>query len=136
MDNTTFSYNLDMTHVSRQTIYIINNNINTTDSFNFGWDLTKALVAPHTKKSLLKGILSKPLQQLILSFAGVVAAAEKPPPPDDNIQRRCKICLDKTHGDSHKEAKKSIRKEKSCCCKCNHPVCQKHVVSLCKNCSW
>ena len=105
-----------MSRTKSQPIYVIKNKMNTTDSFNFDWELTKDLVVPHMKKRLLKGGLSKPLEQSILLFAGIATAAEKPPPPDDNMLRRCRICLKETHGDGQKETKRSIGKVKSQCC--------------------
>ena len=101
-----------MARINSQAIYVINNKINTTDSFNFGWELTKALVVPHMKERLLKGGLSKQLQRLISLFTGVAATAERPPPPDDNISRRCRMCLNETHGDGHKETQIQLEKKK------------------------
>ena len=132
---TALSYILDIARINSQATYVINNKINTTDSFIFDWELTEALVLPHMKKRLLKGVLSKPLQQSVSLFVGAVVAAKRHPQADDNIPCRCPMCLNETHGDGHKEAKNSIGKVKSCYCKCNHSFSRKHVVSLCKNCS-
>ena len=87
------------------------------------------------KERLFKGGLSKPLQQSVSLFAYVTTVAERPPPPDGNIRRRCWMCLNESHGDGQKEEKKLIVKVKSGCCKCNHSVCWKSVISLCQNCS-
>ena len=110
---TALSYILDMARINSQVIYVIKNKINTTISFSFGWELTKASVAPDMKRHPLKGGLSKPIQQLVSLFTGAATTAERSPPPDDNIPCRCRMYLNEAHGDGHKEAKKQLKSKKS-----------------------
>ena len=56
------SYVLDMARKNSQTIYVINNAKEDVDSFEFGWELMKALVKPNIHTCLARGGLSKYLQ--------------------------------------------------------------------------
>ena len=48
------SYVLDMARINSQAIYVINNAKVDVDSFEFGWELMKALVKPNTHTCLVK----------------------------------------------------------------------------------
>ena len=53
------SYVLDMVHINSEVIYVINNANKDVDSFEFGWELLKALVKPEMHTRLARGGLSK-----------------------------------------------------------------------------
>ena len=65
------SYVLDMAGINSQAIYVINNVKEDVDSFEFGWELTKALVKPNMHTRLARGGLSKHLQTSITHILGV-----------------------------------------------------------------
>ena len=65
------SYVLDMARINSQAIYVINNAKEDVDSFEFGWELMKALVKPNMHTRLARGGLSKHLQNSITHILGV-----------------------------------------------------------------
>ena len=56
------SYVLDMARKNSQAIYVIKNAKEDVDSFEFGWELMKALVKPNMHTCLARRGLSKHLQ--------------------------------------------------------------------------
>ena len=60
-----------MIHINSQAIYVINNTKEDIDSFEFGWELIKALVKPNMHTRLARGGLSKHLQNSITHILGV-----------------------------------------------------------------
>ena len=50
------SYVLDMARINSQAIYVINNTKEVVDSFEFGWELMKALVKPNMHTRLARGV--------------------------------------------------------------------------------
>ena len=64
------SYELDMAHRNSQAIYVINNAKEDVDSFEFGWELMKALVKPNMHTRLARWGLSKHLQNSISRILG------------------------------------------------------------------
>ena len=48
-----------MARINSEVIYVINNANNDVDSFEFGWELLKALVKPNMHTRLARGGLSK-----------------------------------------------------------------------------
>ena len=52
---------LDMVRINSQAIYVTNNAKEDVDSFEFGWELTKALVKPNMHTRLAIGDLSNHL---------------------------------------------------------------------------
>ena len=102
-----------MACINNQAIYVINNAKEDVDSFEFGWELMKALVKPNMHTRLARGGLSKHLQNSITHILGVENDKVEQPPPNDDTPRRCKICIIASHGKEHKSAKDSIGKVKS-----------------------
>ena len=60
-----------MVRINSQAIYVINNAKEDVDSFEFGWELMKALVKPNMHTRLARGGLSKHLQNSITHILGV-----------------------------------------------------------------
>ena len=121
---------LDKTRINSQAIYVINNTKEDIDSFEFGWELMKALVKPNMHTRLARGGLSKHLQNSITHILGVENDKVEQPPP-----RRCKVCVIASHGRGHKLANDSMGQVKSQCAKCQKPVCQKHTITVCESCT-
>ena len=71
MELVALSYVLDMARRKSQAIYVINNAKEDVDSFEFGWELMKALVKPNMHTHLAGGRLSKHLQSSITQILGV-----------------------------------------------------------------
>ena len=65
------SYVLGMACINSQAIYVISNAKEDVDSFEFGWELMKALVKPNMNTHLARGSLSKHLQNSITQILGV-----------------------------------------------------------------
>ena len=127
-------YVLDMAHINSQAIYVINNAKEDVNSFEFGWELRKALVKPNMHTRLARGGLSKRLQNSITYILGVENDKVEQPPPNDDTSRRCQMCIIGSHGKGHKSAKDSIGKVKSRCTKCQ-PVCRRHTITVCESCN-
>ena len=84
---------LDMVRINSQAIYVINNAKEDVDSFEFGWELMKALVKPNMHTQLAIGGLSNRLQNSITHILGVVNGKLQQPPPNEDTPRRCKMCV-------------------------------------------
>ena len=104
------SYVLDMARINRKAIFVINNAKEDVDSFEFGWELMKALVKPNMHTPLARGGLSKHLQNSIAHILRVENDKVEQPPPNDDTSRRCKMCVIASHGKEHKSAKDSMGK--------------------------
>ena len=124
-----------MPRINSQVIYVISNAKEDLDSFEFGWELMKALVKANMHTRLARGGLSKHLQNSITHILGVENDKVEQPLPNDDTPRRCKICVIASHGKGHKSAKDSMGKVKTRRAKCQLPVCQKHAITVCKSCT-
>ena len=82
------SYVLEMAHLNSQAIYVINNAREDVGSFEFGWELMKALIKPNMCTCLVRGSLSKHLQNLITHILGVENDKVEQPPAKENSPRR------------------------------------------------
>ena len=60
-----------MARINSRAIYVINDAKEDVDSFEFGWELMKALVKPNMNTHLARGSLSKHLQNSITQILGV-----------------------------------------------------------------
>ena len=107
------SYMVVMARINNQPIYVINNAKEDVDSFEFEWELMKALVKSNMHTRLARGGLSKHLQNSIKHILGVENVKVEQPPPNDDAPRRCKMCVTASHGKGHKSAKDSVGKVKS-----------------------
>ena len=65
------SYVLDMARINSRAIYVINDAKEDVDSFEFGWELMKALVKSNMHTRLAGGHLSKHRQSSITQILGV-----------------------------------------------------------------
>ena len=104
---------LDMARMNSQAIYVINNAKEDIGSFEFVWELVKALVKRNMHTRLARGGLSKDLQNSITHILGVEKDKVEQPPPNDDTPRRCKMCVIPSHGKGHKSTKDSMGKVKS-----------------------
>ena len=77
-----------MARVNSQAIYVINNTKEDLDSFKFGWKLMKALVKPNMHTRLVRGGLSRHLQNSIIHILGVENGKVEQPPPNDDTPIR------------------------------------------------
>ena len=107
------SYMLDMARINSQAIYVINKAKVGVDSFEFAWELMKALVKCNMHTHLARGGLSKDLQNSITHILGVEKDKVEQPPPNDDTPRRCKMSVIPSHGKGHKSTKDSMGKVKS-----------------------
>ena len=65
------SYVLDISRINNHAIYVINNAKEDVDSFEFGWELMKALGKPNMYTHLARGGLLKHLKNSIIHIAGI-----------------------------------------------------------------
>ena len=124
-----------MARINSQAIYVINNAKEDADSFEFGWELMKALVKPNMHTCLARGGLWKHQQNSITHILGVENDKVEQPTSNDDGPRRCKMCVIASHGKGIKSAKNSMLKVKSWCAKYQQPVCGKHTITVCELCT-
>ena len=129
------SYVLDKARINSPTIYVINNAKEDLYSFEFRWELMKALVKPNMYTRLARRGLSKHLQNSITNILGVKNDKLEQPPPNDGTPRRFKIHIISSHGKGHKGAKDSMGKVKSRCAKCQLPVFRKYTITVSESCT-
>ena len=115
--------------------YVINNAKEDVGSFEFAWELVKALIKHNMHTHLARGGLSKDLQNSITHILRVKNNKVEQPPPNDDTPRRCKMCVIASHGKGHKSAKDSMGKVKSRCAKYQQTVCRKHAITVCESCT-
>ena len=96
------SYVLDMARINSPVIFVINNTKEDLYSFEFRWELMKALVKPNMYTRLARRGLSKHLQNSITNILGVKNDKLEQPPPNDGTPRRFKIYIISSHGKGHK----------------------------------
>ena len=104
----------------------MNNNIDPrkVNSFEFGWKLVEKLTVPHIEARSLNG-LSISIQSKMAIVLGR---------PVTSTKRRCKECLDESHGEGFKKMKDAMQKTVNQCRKCTSALCRKHLIQLCTIC--
>ena len=112
------SHVLDMACINSQVIYVIINAKEDVDSFEFRWELIKALVKPNIHTRLARGGLSKNLKNSTTHILGVENDKVEQPPPNYDTSKRWKVWVIAPHGKGHKSAKDPKGKVKSRCAKC------------------
>lgn len=135
-----FAFLLDTCRVNSSTILAMNERKDPreVDALDFGWQLSESLVMPLIQQRSLNG-LPITIQQKMEFMLGRPVRAQ---PQADRVQfdaksetpRRCRTCIDASHGQGHKAAKKRMAKRQSQCQQCGEAVCQDHSVLLCKRC--
>lgn len=81
---------------------------------------------------LQKGGLSMEIQNRIRKFIGIKENEVNIQAPKDKAPRRCRICIEDSHGDGHKSKKNTLSKVST---RCELPTCKKHSVMICEGCS-
>ena len=90
---------------------------------SFGWELVKSLVVPYVNQRSVNG-LSRSIQNKTSLVVGKrVDRGEgkdlpKKIPPKIPKQKRCRLCMNESHAQGHKETKKNMNKHSSQCQKC------------------
>lgn len=134
------SYILDTVRVNASTIMALNHNKDpkSFNSFDFGMELAEALVNPQIERRNKKGLQVGTLKKIGL----VTGKSEACPrrslndmlPSSSDTPRRCRLCINDSHGKEQKVAKDKLKKVKSTCQNCGENACRVHLMQLCQGC--
>ena len=135
------SFVLDTCRINASTILAMNDNKDPrkVNSLNFGWQLSEALVMPFIQQRPLQGlaISTQRKMEIILGMslhAPPAAVAELHHDAKSDTPRRCRHCIQVSHGQGHKNVKENMAKCRSQCQHCGEAVCPKHSVLSCITC--
>ena len=100
----------------------MNNNENSRkiDSMGFGWELVKSLVVPYLNQRSVNG-LSRSIQSKMSRVVekrvdrGEGKDLPNKIPPKSPKQKRCRLCMNESHDQGHKETKSNMNKHLSQC---------------------
>ena len=137
-----FCYVLDMARINSGTIVALNKNENprksTVTSFDIGWELSRALVAPFIQARPLNGLTRSTILKTNLVIGEKNMAEKRIQPVAETTQakrKRCHECMDQITGEGQKTEKNKLPKMTSVCANCNTVFCKQHLTTLCRNCS-
>ena len=105
----------------------------------FGWELMKSLVVPYVNQKSVDG-LSRSIQNKMSLVVrkrvdrGEVKDLPNKIPPRSPKQKCCRLCMNESHGQEHKEMKSNMNKHSSQCEKCAEVMCEKHLTQICHDC--
>ena len=136
-----FSYALDTSRINVSTVWSIDNNENPRkiDSMGFGWELVKSLVVPYVNQRSVNG-LSRSIQNKMSLVVGkrVDRGEGKDLPnkiPAKSPKRKCcRLCMNASQCQGHKETKSIMNKHSSQYQKCVEVMCEKHLTQICHDC--
>ena len=136
-----FSYVLDTSRINASTVWSISNNENPRkiDSIGFGWELVKSLVVPYVNQKSVDG-LSRSIQNKISLVVGKrvdrgeVKDLRNKIPPKSPKRKCCRLCMNVSHGQEHKETKSNMNNHSSQCEECAEVMCEKHLTQICHDC--
>ena len=131
-----FSYILDMSRINASTILSLNQGKDPRNSrvssFDFGWELSKALCLPFiTSRSTVGLTRSIQLKMELVTGKKIKTAVNEEPPKK---RQRCRECIATTHGEGHKKAKENLPKMTSRCIVCKNVFCKTHLLPVCRGC--
>lgn len=132
-----FYYCLDICRINAATIMAMNEGTDPrkTDSFEFGWSLAEALTLPYITQRPRRG-LATPITKKIRTMLG---EPEQRPEvevlhPAVGERHRCRMCLNESHGEGHKQRKKNMAKMRTQCQQCGSTTCKEHSITICLEC--
>ena len=134
LDHGSLLFLMDNICCNTLTLYAINHGktLDKTNAFNNGWDLAISLVKPFIAERPTVG-LGIGLRNKISIMLGrnadetVEANDNVEYPQYGKIKQQCNICLFNISGVEQKRKKDTLKKLKSCCQKCDIPVCEELV---------
>lgn len=147
---TVLAYMMDVARVNSQTIWSFNNDQNprTSNSFLFGYELSKQLVLPLIERRAVPPLVGIPISvqskmsvmlgRPIHSISNPVPSPSGFPYPSKVPEKRCCIdCVEEIMGSGRdvRKRKNALTRLSSQCQKCKRPVCPKHFVLVCNSCA-
>ena len=128
---------LDVARVNAMTVSYINKELSPSEakadeSFTERWELAIAPILPHMVHRLdnasnLSDSLERSMMHFLVRRAAICPQVE---PQPQQSKKRCAMCVDKARGKGY-SAKRKLSKIVHRCCKCNMPLCRKHMLKLC-----
>ena len=134
---------LDVARVNAMTVSYINKGLVVTkakadESFSEGWELAMALIKPHMAHRLDNTpYFTDYLRKSMMHFLGRSPAPNSPNlfPQLQQSKKRCAICVDEVRGEGYSAKRSKLSRVVHRCCKCNMPLCTKHMLKLCSSCN-
>ena len=132
------SYMLDTARVNGKTVWCLKNDsdISSTSSYDFSWNLAKALALPHVQRRSLNGLASS-VQLKIKMFLGTALLVDEPVPKVERRftgtgqRRRCQLHMANCHT---KKEKDNAPKSTEQCQSCDISICREHPMRVCHGC--
>ena len=132
------SYVLDTARVTRKTVRCLKNDsdISSTSSYDFSWNLAKALALLHVQRRSLNGLASS-VQLKIKMFLGTTLLVDKIVPKIERRftgtgqRRRCQLQMANCRT---KKEKDNAPKSTEQCQSCGISICREHSMRVCHGC--
>ena len=127
------AYVLDTIRVNSQTIYAIcqGKDPRSTDSINYGWELSMQLTKPHMERRATGGLTS----HIQRSMIGPAVRLIQRQPQNPDARRRCDLCVEALRGQpEYKKKKDKLAKVATRCTTCDKSLCKAHCSSICHDC--
>ena len=105
----------------------------------FGWKLVKSLAVLYVNQRSANGLSSNIQNKMSLVVGKRFGRGEGKDlpnkiPPKSPKPKRCRLCMNQSHGQGHKETKSNMNKHSSQCQKCAEVMCEKHLTQICHDC--
>ena len=116
-----------------------NENPRRIDSMGFGWKLVKSLVLTYVNQRSVNGLSRSIQNKMSLVVRKRVDRSEGKDlpnkiPPKSPKRKCCRLCMNDSHGQGHKETKSNMNEHSSQCQKCAEVMCEKHLAQICRDC--
>ena len=129
---------LDTPRVNRKTVWCLKNDldISSTSSYDFSWNLIKALALPHAQRKIFNGLASS-VQLKIKMFLGTVLLVDEPVPKVERRfvgtgqRRRCRLHMANCHKKTEKDYNPKSTEQ---CQTCGVSICREHSMRVCRGC--
>ena len=129
---------LDTPRVNRKTVWCLKNDldISNTSSYDFSWNLIKAMTLPHAQRKILNGLASS-VQLKIRMFLGTGLLVDEPVPKVERRfvgtgqRRRCQLQMANCHKMTEKDYTPKSTEQ---CQICGISICRKHSMWVCHGC--
>ena len=132
------SHTLDTARVNGKTVWClkIDTDILSTSSYDFSWNLAKALALSHVHRRNLNGLASS-VQLKIKIFLGTLVLVDEPVQKverrfaETGQRRRCQLHMTNCHT---KTEKSNGPKSTEQCQSCGTSICREHSMRVCHGC--
>ena len=127
------SYKLDTARFNKITVWCLKNDsdISSTSSYDFSWNLAKALALPHVQQRTLNGLASS-VQLRMKMFLGTALLVDEPVPKVKGTgQRRCQLHMANCHTKTEKDNAPKLTEQRQ---SCSISICREHSMRVCHGC--